>query len=144
MAGFVPNEFRAALLNALAGRVGIAATEDVDGSGLYLGLAHTVPDDPNTTTLSNLTEVATAGYARVEVPFFDPSSTSAPVRITTPTRFEFPELGADMAEGANYAFLTDAATGTAGVVRYVWPLASPLYGRFGEPLVIPANTLVVE
>lgn len=138
MAGFVPNEWAARLLEATAGRTAVAA------GTVYLGLAHSLPDDPLTSTLANITEVTTAGYARVAVPAFSAATTTPPVRTTTPTAFSFAAFTADMPYEANFAFLTDAASGTAGTLRYIFQLEVPVLGRTGEPLNIPASTLILE
>jgi hypothetical protein len=138
MAGFVPNAWAARLLEALAGKTAIAT------GNVYLGLATAVPDDPLTATLSNITEVAVGGYARKQVPAFDAATTVAPIKITTPTAFAFDALTADMVDPALYAFLTDAAAGTAGTLRYLFQLEVPVLGRNGEPLTIPASTLIIE
>lgn len=138
MAGFVPNAWAARLLEATAGRTGTGV------GTVYLGLAHALPTDPLTSTLANITEVTTAGYARIAVPSFSAASTTPPVRITTPTAFAFAAFTADMPYEANYAFLTDALSGTSGTLRYVFQLEVPVLGRTGEPLNIPASTLTIE
>ncbi len=138
MAGFIPNAYAATLLDLIAGRVAQTA------GTVYLGLATAVPEDPLSTTLATLTEVTTPGYARVAVPAFSAASTVAPVRTTSPTAFSFPSFTADQTIAATYAFLTNVATGTAGQVRYLFQLETPVLGRVGEPLNIPASTLVIE
>lgn len=139
MAGFVPNEYRALLIEALAGRTAITTAT------VYLGLAHALPTDPTTATLATITEVTTTGYARKSVPAFpNPASTVAPVQLVHPTAFAFNVLTADMTTPAYYAFLTAASSGTASPIRYIWELATPVQGRSGEPLNIPANMLVIE
>lgn len=138
MAGMVPNGWAARLLEASAGKTSITA------GTVYLGLALSVPDDPLESTLATITEVATTGYARIAVPAFDAASTTAPVRITTPTQFQFAAFSADMTQEANWAFLTDAASGTVGDIRYLFQLEVPVLGLTGVPLVIPASTLIIE
>lgn len=138
MAGFVPNGWAARLLEATAGKTAITA------GTVYLGLAWTMPDDPLTATLSTISEVNTAGYARIAVPAFGAATTVAPVKITTPTAFSFAALTADMALEAPYAFLADVVSGTAGNLRYVFQLEIPILGKAGEPLTVPASTLIIE
>ena len=138
MAGFVPNAWAARLLEATAGKTAITA------GTVYFGLATAVPEDPLTATLSNITEVAEGGYAREAVPAFGAASTSAPVKITTPTAFAFDPPTADWTTPALYGFITDAAAGTAGTLRYLFELEVPVLGRDGEPLSIPASTLIIE
>lgn len=139
MAGYVPNAFRALLLEAAAGRT----TMTVPASK-YLGLATVLPEDPLTTTLATLNEVTTAGYARIVLPAWAAASVVAPVQIANSAAFSFAALTADMTEPANYAFLCDVVSGTAGTIRYIWELAEPLLGRSGEPINIPASTLIIE
>lgn len=138
MAGFVPNEFRAVLLEALAGKTTITL------GTVYLGLATALPVDPRTTTLATMTEVTTAGYARKAIPAFNAASTVSPVQIVEPTAFAFNALTADMTVPALYAFITNVASGTAGLTRYVFELAEPIQGRSGEALNIPASMLIIE
>ena len=138
MAGYVPNEFRALLLEALAGRTAIGTAT------VYLGLATSIPDDPQTSTLATITEVAVAGYARVAIPAFSAASTVSPVQITTATTFSFPNITADMDVPANYAFITAAANGTASPIRYIFELPTPVLARAGEPIRVPASSLIIE
>ena len=138
MAGYVPNPWLARLQEALVGRTAITTAT------VYLGLATAVPDDPYSATLATITEVSTAGYARKVVPAFSAATLVDPVQITTPTAFTFNALTADMAVPANYAFLTDAASGTVGGLRYIFELTEPILGRTGEPISVPANTLIIE
>jgi hypothetical protein len=138
MAGYVPNAWVARLLEATTGKTAITT------GTVYLGLALAVPTDPLTSTLATVTEVTTAGYARIAVPAFGSASTVYPVQITTPTAFNFAAMSADMASPANYAFLTDALTGTAGNLRYIFELIEPVLGKAAEPINIPANTLIIE
>lgn len=138
MAGFVPNEFRAVLLEATAGKTTVTL------GTVYLGLATALPADPQTTSLATLTEVTTSGYARKAIPAFNAASVVAPVQIVEPTAFSFNALTADMTVPALYAFITPASSGTASLVRYVFELPAPLQGRNGEALTVPANTLIIE
>jgi hypothetical protein len=138
MAGFVPNAWAARLLEATAGKTAITT------STVYLGLATAVPDDPLTATLATITELTTAGYARIAVPAFSAASTTPPVKIATPTAFSFAAFSADQAIEANYAFLADVVSGTAGTLRYVFQLEVPVLGKSGVPLNIPASTLIIE
>lgn len=138
MAGFVPNEFLAKVLEAIAGRTSISSTT------VYLGLARELPVDPLTTTLSTLIEVTTAGYVRKSVPVFDPASTTGPIQILVSSDFSFNPLTEDMVDPALYAFLTDASSGVSGLIHYVWELPDPFQGRSGEALKVPADQLIIE
>lgn len=138
MAGYIPYVWRASLLEATTGRTAIATAT------VYLGLATDVPSDPLTATLANITEVTTAGYARVAVPAFSAASTTPPVQETTPTQFQFTAFTADQDVPILYAFLTSASTGTGSPIRYLFPLADPLRPAANRPIEIPANTLVLE
>jgi hypothetical protein len=138
MAGYIPNAYRAVLLEALAGRTATSTAT------LYLGLATNVPDNPLESTLANIAEVTTAGYARKSIPAFAAASTVSPVQITVPTEFQFAAFTADQAEPANYAFITAAATGTGSPIRYIFQLTEPVRGLTGVPIVIPASTLIIE
>lgn len=138
MAGFLPNETRARTLEAIVGKTAVAI------ASRYVGLALALPADPATSTLATITEVTTAGYARKITPTWNAATTVAPIQIVEPTAFAFNSLTADMVSPAYYAFLTDAASGTAGLIWYIWELTEPLQGRTGEPLNIPANMMTIE
>jgi hypothetical protein len=138
MAGYVPNPFRAQLLEALVGKTALATAT------LYLGLATELPDNPMQATLVDTVEVVTPGYERVAIPAFGAATTESPVQITTPTAFTFGALDEDMLAPANYAFITDAATGTVGVIRYIFELPVPILARAGEPINVPASSLIIE
>ena len=139
MAGFITNEWAARLLEATVGRTAITTTT------AYLGLATAVPEDPLEATLATITEVPTSiGYARKSIPAFNAASVTPPLRITTPTAFSFTAFTLDQPIPATYAFLTDVASGTAGLLRYLYLLPIPVQGVAGEPLNIPASTLVIE
>lgn len=138
MAGIITKTWAGRLLEATAGRTAISA------GTVYLGLAIAVPDDPSTATLSNITEVTTAGYARKAIPAFNAADITARPVITTPTLFSFNNLTADMTQGAPYAFLTDVASGTAGILRYIWLLPAPVLGVTGVPITVPASALTIE
>jgi hypothetical protein len=138
MAGYIPNVYKATLLEALAGKTATST------ASLYLGLATALPDDPLTSTLANITEVATAGYARIAVGTWGSATTDKPVQIAVPAAFQFAAFSADMTQAAPYAFLTTAATGTAAPIRYIFMLAEPQLIRAGTPTVIPAGALIIE
>ena len=138
MAGYIPNIWRAKLAEALSGRTAIATAT------LYLGLAIDLPEGPADSTLAGMDEVTTAGYARKQVPAFDAASVVPPIQEAVGTAFAFNPLSADMVVPASYAFLTTAASGTAGDVRYIFELAEPLLGKSGEPINVPAGTLIIE
>src|SRR5690349_17739770 len=114
MAGFVPYAWQARLLEATAGKTAIAT------GTVYLGLAFSVPEDPLSSTLSTISEVNTAGYARIAVPAWSAATLVPPVRETTPTAFSFAAFTADQAQEANWAFLADVISGTAGNLRYLF------------------------
>lgn len=137
MAGYIPNLYRATLLEVLAGRTA-ASTATV-----YLGLATSLANDPQTTTLANMVEVTTAGYARKAIPAFSAAGNNPP-QITTPTTFSFNALTADMLLPANWAFITNGSSGTGGDLRYIFDLADAVLGRNGEPINIPASSLIIE
>lgn len=84
----------------------------VSGS-TYLGLASSVPQSGATPTLANISEIATAGYTREAVTWGSAVFPGPPVYIANSADTTFGPMTADMALPANYAFLTDSATGSA-------------------------------
>ncbi len=140
MAGYIPNAWRATLLEVTAGKTAVSTAT------LYLGLATAIPEDPLSSTLSNITEVTTAGYARKQIPAFGAATTSSSgtVQITTPTQFQFDNFTADQVAPILYAFITSAASGTGAPIRYLLPLADALRPAANRPIEIPASTLILE
>lgn len=138
MAGFVPDAFRAVLLEGLAGRTAIPTAP------LYLGLATALPDVVLSSTLANISEVTTAGYARIATSVFNPATTVSPIQIWNTSVFNFASLTADMAVPAPWAFLTTAATGTAAPIRYVFQLAEAVWAAASDPIRVPAAALIIE
>lgn len=143
MAGYVTYDWRKALLDATTGRTAITTAT------LYLGLATAVPLDPRTATLSNITEVVTAGYARKVLPAFDASVltgglTSSVVQAVNPNAFSFTAFSADQVTPIPYAFITSASTGTAAPIRYLFPLVETLNPLSGTPIDVPASGLILE
>lgn len=106
---------------------------------LYVGLATVAVGA--TDTLSTITEVTTAGYSRQAVTFSAPSGTS-PSAISNTAEITFGPFTADPPAVA-YAFLTDAASGTAGSIYYRWTGTSVDAG-LNESLRIAASSLVIN
>lgn len=97
MAGYLTPVGKATALNALA------------GVGLYVGLAQTLGLD-SPPTLTNISEVVTAGYSREAVTWT--SATVADTFLNNTAATQFGPVTADMPPAA-YAFLTNAASGTS-------------------------------
>ena len=104
-------------------------------TSLYLGLATAAVTDAS--TLASITEVTTAGYSRQAVTFTapsgDPSATANSADIT------FGPFSADPPSIA-YAFVTDAASGTAGTIYAYWDGTAVDAGS-GESIVVRAGDL---
>ena len=128
MAGFLPPESK---VDSLA---------DVTSRGDFIGLAVSIPSDAP--TLSTITEITTAGYARKAVTWGAPS-TVEPIQVSNTGAITLGPVTADM-PAANYAFLTDAASGTTGKLVYVWELTEPVAALANKPVYVPAGALVIE
>jgi hypothetical protein len=50
----------------------------------------------------------------------------------------------DMAAEADYAFLTDVASGTAGSILYAWTLLESVQAKASKPIFIAAGALGIQ
>lgn len=106
---------------------------------MYVGLATVAVTDAD--TLSTITEVSTAGYARQAVTFGAPSgdpqvsANSAPVSFG-PFTADPPSVG--------YGFLTSAASGTSGEIVYRWAFDVAKDVGIGDSLQIPTGALTIS
>jgi thiazole synthase ThiGH ThiG subunit len=136
MPGFTTDASQAMLLDYLTGRaLAYAAARNV-----YLGLAYTVPD--SAVALDTLSEVVTAGYARVVAPWAAPIG--SPMSIASNADIQFGPVTADMTTAAQYAFLTDASAGTVGTVLYVWQLVEPVLAKANKPIFVASGALTIQ
>lgn len=140
MAGTTTNASKQLLLDYLTGR----AVPLVAPRPTYLGLAFSLSTTPDESTLANISEVTTTGYARVLVPWATPGIN--PVITKSSADVQFAAMTVDMAPGqmAQYAFLTDTNTGTTGTLLYVWTLTEPLQAKAGKPIFIAAGSLAIQ
>lgn len=97
MTGYLTPAGKASALNAIA------------GVGLYVGLAQSLGLE-SPAELNTISEVTTAGYARVAVTWSAADSVNTFLNNTVATQFG--PVTADMPP-VNYAFVTDAASGTS-------------------------------
>ena len=130
MAGFIPPAYKADLLDTLT------------SGSTYLGLAHAVPlNEPP--TLANISEVTVGGYSRVAVTWRPASIEGQVVTKTNQSGITIGSVLEDMSP-APYAFLTDAASGTTGKIRYVWELTTPVSAPALKPIFVPVDALIIE
>jgi hypothetical protein len=120
------------LLNRILRNTGTVPTT------LYLGLATVAVTA--TDTLSTITEVATAGYARQAVTFAAASGTN-PATVSNSGAVTF-TFSADP-PSVTYAFITDAASGTSGTIFYRWTGTAVDPGT-GESIEVAIGALVVN
>src|SRR5216117_36376 len=108
MAGFLTPPSKQFLLDCLVGKVPSWAGGGSDRT-TYLGLATALTLEiwP---TLANISEVQTAGYARVPVDW-DPAAMADPIFVDNTSDIQMGPVTEDMAP-AYYAFLTTVDTGT--------------------------------
>lgn len=136
MPGFTTDASQAMLLDYLTGRA-LAYTAP---RNVYLGLAITMPD--SAITLDTLGEVVTTGYTRVVAPWAAPIGT--PTSIASNADIQFGPVTADMDTAAQYAFLTDASSGTVGTVLYVWQLVEPVLAKANKPIYVASGALTIQ
>lgn len=104
----------------------------------YLGLATVAVTA--TDTLGTITEVSTAGYSRQPVTIGAPSGTD-PVIVASTGAAVFGPFSADPPSVA-YGFLTDAASGTTGIIGARWTDAAEDAGT-SESLSVPAGEMQI-
>lgn len=102
---------------------------------LYLGLATVALTDAS--TLGDITEVSTAGYARQAVVFTAPAGD--PSAIENTAQIDFGPFSANPPAVA-FAFVTDAASGTSGTIYAFWSGTSVDAGS-GESIRVAAGDL---
>ena len=130
MAGFIPPEYKVTLLDTLS------------GGTTYLGLAHAIPlNEPP--TLANISEVTVGGYNRVAVTWRPATIDGQVVKKTNESGVTIGSVLEDM-NPAPYAFLTDAASGTTGKIRYIWELTTPVSAPALKPVFVPVDALIIE
>lgn len=139
MPGFTTDDSQALLLDFLTGRA-VAYTTPRSS---YLGLAYTVPDSADgPITLAALGEVVTDGYDRVVAPWAAP--TGSPKSTASNADIQFGPVTVDMDTAAQFAFLTEAASGTVGTVLYVWQLVEPVIAKANKPIFVAAGALTIQ
>jgi hypothetical protein len=137
MPGTTTNASKAMLLDYVTGRALVySATRTT-----YLGLAFVFPIGVEPTLL-NISEVNTPGYARVAVTWGAPSAD--PVITKNSTDLQIGPVSADMAAEADYAFLTDVSSGTAGAILYVWTLLESVQAKASKPIFIATGALGIQ
>lgn len=107
---------------------------------VYLALLIAEPGDP--ADLTTLAEVATPGYARQQVVWTAP--TGAPMTTQSNALLFYGPFTSDMTDSATHAALVTSASGTAGDVIFVWPIADPLLAVTNESLQIAAGALTLN
>lgn len=119
---------------------------------LYLAL---LTADPSTSgpssgpavAMSDLVEDTTSGYARQVVTFSQITqllATVPPAATANTNIITFGPYTASQALPVQWAALVTAATGTAGVLKYVWGLDTIEQVNVSQPITIPAGALVLD
>ena len=89
----------------------------VDNGNRYLALLTANP--AGVTSMAGLSEITTAGYARQQVTWGNPSA-AYPSVLTNTNTITFGPMSADMLVAATYMALVTVSTGTAGNIDYAW------------------------
>lgn len=126
----LPTVFGGSVLDFVTGR-GV--------STVYLALLTADPGD--SPTVASLAEDTTSGYSRqaptFAVPSGDPASTINTNLVT------FGPYTANQASPVTHIALVEHASGTSGVVRYVWELDASVQALSTQTLLIPIGSLVL-
>ncbi|MPZ13753.1 MAG: hypothetical protein GEU73_04915 [Chloroflexi bacterium] len=130
---------------ATGGWTGVGARSILDtilgGGILYVGLA--TVQVTATDTLATITEVTTAGYARQAVTW-GAGAGDAPAVIANSGLLTFDFDPAADPPSTQYAFLTDAASGTVGDIVYRWSANAAVDGGADEDYQIAIGALQVS
>lgn len=116
------------------------AVEVATPTTTYLALLTALPTDD--TTMAQLAEVTTAGYARPTVAWTAATATS-PSSAQNVGLLSFGALVADMVSPAVALALVTVATGTAGQIRLWWELDQPMQLLTGQTLQIAPGALTM-
>jgi hypothetical protein len=121
-------------LNALTGT-------SVSSQTMYLALC--TADPSNAVLVSDLQEVTTSGYSRVEVTFNSPTA-SYPSVITNSNLITFGPMTANMTLGTQWVAMVTSASGTGGSLIYTWTLDTPQQVDATQEIAIAAGDLSVS
>jgi hypothetical protein len=100
----------------------------------------TVPAIPPAVNVSDLVEVATAGYARAAVTFA-PASASYPSSTFNTNLATFPPMPTQMLIPAQWVAMVTSASGTTGSLLYWWALPEPVLAPAQQPVQVPIGNL---
>lgn len=138
MAGKLTKRGAALSLDYISGR----AFQKTATHSTYLALLTVVPPDDTVTPVS-MTEVTTAGYARVAVTWAAPAIVNGAELATNSGTITFGPISAvgGMTLPAVAAALVQNASGTAGDALMYWIFDIPLQAAQGESLQLAAGDL---
>lgn len=105
-------------------------------------LALLTADPTGLTTVASLTEVTTAGYARVAC-VFSPASAAVPSVISNSSLLTFGPMGANMSIPAQWVALVTASAGTTCKLQYTWTLDTPQQVLQTQTIQIAAGQLTI-
>jgi hypothetical protein len=96
-------------------------------------------------TMASLPEIVTPGYARQPVLWTPATQVNAgePLQESNTALLTFGPFTANMLLDATWAALVDVATGTTGLVRWIWHLPAPANAALGESIQVPIGKAIV-
>ena len=109
---------------------------------LHLGLATSPLDDAS--TLSSISEVDDANYARLPVNFTAPTQIGDRATCYNDDDIQFGPWDVDEDQSITGAFLTDASSGTTGKIIAWFPLPEAKQPLSGETLSVPMNDFIFD
>jgi len=109
---------------------------------VYLGLATAAIDD--TGTLATITEEDDTAYARQAITFGAPAQNLGKAETKNTAALEFGPWDAAASHSITYGFITDAASGTSGMIIAWFELAAAKQPSAGETLTVPIDDLVFD
>lgn len=109
---------------------------------LHLGLATSPLDDAS--TLSSLTEVDDANYARLPVNFTAPTQIGDRATCYNTDDIQFGPWDVDEDHSITHAFLTDQSSGTTGKLIAWFPIPSAKQPLSGETLSVPRDDFIFD
>lgn len=113
----------------------------VSSTNTYLALCTA---DPSAAVLiSDLQEVTTSGYARVQVEFNSPTA-SYPSTINNSNLVVWGPMSANMTLGSRWVAMVTSASGTSGQLLYTWTLDEPQQVNATQEIAVAAEDLTIS
>lgn len=93
--------------------------------------------------ISDLVELTTSGYSRVQVTWAN-ATAAYPSVVASSDVLTFGPMSANMTLAAQWAAMVSAATGTTGLLYYFWQLDTPQQVNISQSIQVPVDSLTLS